>query len=316
MNRTLRCLAAFAVAALLIVPTAPRRAETGPGSAPPGPGKLTLQERLGHAAADRLLILNSDDTGMCHAANVAALEGMTKGLITDATVMVPCPWFPEIAAAARKNPNLRFGVHLTLNAEWEHYRWRPVLPASQVPSLVDGEGYLWPDDRDVVRHVKVDDAVREWRAQLARARDFGIDVTHFDSHMGCYEYRQDLYVAALALAREMQLPLRVAFPLRVVPLKREGFPVPDSFFMKGGPNVEEARKVFFARFDALRPGVHEIGFHASVDSPELHAITHSGAWRAADFAIFMDPQTRAYLDQKGIKLISWRDLRDLMRKGG
>src|SRR5438477_7781823 len=73
---------------------------------------MTLAEQLGYESTDRLLIINGDDAGMCHAANEATIEALEHGLLTSATIMVPCPWFPEIADYARRNPERDFGVHL------------------------------------------------------------------------------------------------------------------------------------------------------------------------------------------------------------
>jgi len=72
----------------------------------------SLVERLGYKATDKLLIINGDDAGMCHAANVATIDSLERGLMTSATIMVPCPWFLEIAHYAKANPDKDFGVHL------------------------------------------------------------------------------------------------------------------------------------------------------------------------------------------------------------
>ncbi len=72
--------------------------------------KRSLAERLGYKSTDKILIINGDDTGMCHAANLATIESLEKGLMRSATIMVPCPWLPEIAAYAKLNPEKDFGI--------------------------------------------------------------------------------------------------------------------------------------------------------------------------------------------------------------
>ncbi|MSZ30104.1 MAG: ChbG/HpnK family deacetylase, partial [Actinobacteria bacterium] len=97
-------------------------------------GVTTLAERLGYSEDARLLIINCDDLGSTRAANVAIYESLREGLATSATLMVPCPWARDAAAEYRGED---VGVHLTLNSEWENYRWGPI---TRSPSLLDGDG--------------------------------------------------------------------------------------------------------------------------------------------------------------------------------
>jgi predicted glycoside hydrolase/deacetylase ChbG (UPF0249 family) len=153
--------------------------------------KRSLAERLGYKPTDKILIINGDDTGMCHAANLATIESLEKGLMRSATIMVPCPWFPEIAAYAKQNPEKDFGIHLCHTSEWGRYRWGPVTDREKVPGLLDADGYLWQGVEDVYKHAKPEEALVEARAQIKRALAAGIDVTHLDSHMGTLQLNPD-----------------------------------------------------------------------------------------------------------------------------
>jgi predicted glycoside hydrolase/deacetylase ChbG (UPF0249 family) len=134
--------------------------------------------------ATRQVVIHQDDVGMCHGANVAFVELSGLGALTSGSVMVPCPWFSEVAAAAVANPDLDLGVHLTLNAEKTHYRWGPISGPSVDAGLTDPDGYLWRDVASVRRHADAGAVEVELRMQVDRALAAGIDVTHLDAHMG------------------------------------------------------------------------------------------------------------------------------------
>ncbi|MCY3635210.1 MAG: polysaccharide deacetylase family protein [bacterium] len=130
------------------------------------------------------LVIHADDVGMCHGANRAYVELSHFGTITSGSVMVPCPWFSEIAETAAGDDSLDCGVHLTLNAEKKHYRWGPVSSVGPSSGLVDEHGFLWGTVAEVRRNANRDAVEQEWRAQIDRALGFGVNVTHLDAHMG------------------------------------------------------------------------------------------------------------------------------------
>lgn len=284
----------------------------------------TLAERLGYAPEARLLIVNGDDVGMCHAANAATIDSMEHGLMTSATIMVPCPWFPEIAAYAASHPLSDFGIHLTHTSEWKKYRWGPVSSRESVPGLLDPAGYLWPSIEGVYGHATPEEAEREGRAQIHKALDAGVDVTHLDSHMGTLQYDLRYHGVYQKLAREFDLPLRMgsqetleafgAGHLRAE-LAKVGILCPDYLIHGGRERGEPIADYWRRMLRDLRPGVTELYIHAAKDGEELRQITGSWRDRAAEYELFTrDAEIRALLEAQGVKRIGYRVIRQLQRK--
>src|SRR5262249_19685626 len=128
----------------------------------------TLAEKLGYSSNTRLLIVHADDVGMTHSVNAATIAALDTGLVNSASIMVPCPWFPEIADYAKSHSQIDFGLHLTLTSERVYYRWGPVAPKDKVPTLVDENGYFHLDWKSSAR-IDPKEAELELRAQVDRA---------------------------------------------------------------------------------------------------------------------------------------------------
>ncbi|HNQ89581.1 MAG TPA: polysaccharide deacetylase family protein [Verrucomicrobiota bacterium] len=296
---------------------APRAADATPTPA--------LAERLGYTAADRLLIVNGDDAGMCLAANVGTLEALEHGLMTSATVMVPCPWFYALAAYARNHPTLDLGVHLCHTAEWKGYRWGPVLPKTEVPGLVDPDGCFWSSVEQVYAHSTPDEALREARAQVRKAIASGLDLTHLDSHMGVLQYDVRYMDSYLALAVEFDLPVRMASqetlekfqqPALRSRFSKAGILFPDYLVHEELRDASRDVKGFWMKtLKTLRPGVTEVYIHTAKPTEELQAITGSWRTRGAEQELFArDPDLRRLLETERIQRIGYRPLRDLQRR--
>jgi predicted glycoside hydrolase/deacetylase ChbG (UPF0249 family) len=283
----------------------------------------SVAELLGYSADARLLIINADDFGMCHAENVATIAGLEQGAFCSSTVMTPCAWFAEAAAFARRMPTADIGVHITHTSEWETYRWGPVAGASAVPTMVNGGGTFYPDVRSLYANAGLDQVERETRAQIEKALAAGIDVTHLDSHMGTVQLDVNYHDLYLRLAAEYRLPIRMAgrafmrdmgLGQIVDQADRLGVLSPDHFWY-GGPGIPEDTPAYWMGvLRHLRPGVSELYVHAAVDEPEMRAISDSWAQRAADYRFFTAPSTRALIQDLGLTLIGYRALRDLQRR--
>src|SRR5688572_28169878 len=172
--------------------------------------KPTLAERLGYRKDAKLLIIHADDLGMAHSINAATIKGFESGLVNSGSIMVPCPWLPEIAAYARAHPEADLGLHLTLTSEWILYRWGSVLPKDRVSSLFDPSGYLYLTESEAASRINVKEAEAEIRAQITRAKSLGIQPTHLDSHMGTLYQTKELFEAFIRVGRDNKLPVRIS----------------------------------------------------------------------------------------------------------
>jgi predicted glycoside hydrolase/deacetylase ChbG (UPF0249 family) len=273
----------------------------------------TLAERLGYAPDARLLIINCDDLGSSRSANVAIYEALRDGLATSSTLMVPCPWARDAAAMYRGED---VGVHLTLNSEWETYRWGPITHS---PSLLDGDGGFPRTVQDVWDHADIDEVRKELRAQVERAILWGFDISHLDSHMGTVQLRPEFFDVYLELAIDFGLPMRlsgastergIGFPFRQLAAE-EGVLFPDHLVVV--PGVGSRRTLERLLFD-VRPGVTEVFVHPAIDTAELRALAPDWSARVDDHDLVVeDGSVRTMIERSGVTLIGYRELRDVQR---
>ncbi len=276
----------------------------------------TLAQRLGYDAGAKLLIINADDLGSCHSANVGVYECLATGAVTSASLMVPCPWAREASSRYRGED---IGVHLTVNAEFPLYRWGPITHA---PSLLGGDGGYPRTVEDVWDHADLDEVRRELRAQIERAILWGFDVSHLDAHMEALQLRPEFFDVYLGLALEFGLPLRMlsegterlaGFPARAVAAD-EGAVFADRLAHMPGVG---SRRTFEKELGALRPGVTELVLHPAVDSAELRSLDpEDWAARVDDHQMICDDDgIDDAIEASGALLIGYRPLRELARAG-
>jgi predicted glycoside hydrolase/deacetylase ChbG (UPF0249 family) len=276
----------------------------------------SLAERLGCRADDRLLIVNCDDLGSSHAANIATYRAMIDGVATSATLMVPCPWARE---ATRMFKGMAVGVHLTLTSEHGNYRWGSLTGGA---SLHDDDGYFPDTTAAALGRIEVTEARAECRAQVDRALAWGVDVTHLDTHMNTLQARTDLFDIFLDLAVEYGLPVRMFAPEQQ---QRQGFDAARRAAARGVlfnehlvyPWPRRTRDVLFEELPTLPAGVTEVFVHPVLDGEELRGYDLDNAdIRVHDAACLIDPMVARLIDEQGFKRISFRPLRDLQRQRG
>jgi chitin disaccharide deacetylase len=285
----------------------------------------SLAERLGYPADAKLLIVHADDLGMAHSVNVATIKGFDSGLVNSGSIMVPCPWFSEIATYARANPQADLGLHLTLTSEWTSFRWGPVTSKDRVSSLLDKNGYFHLTESDAAAKADVKEVEMEIRAQVERARAFGIQPTHLDSHMGTLYQSKALFEVFLKVARDYKLPVRVA---KTWFSQADFLPStlsPDDVFIDRTLDInaavppEDWAKFYTEALKKLEPGVTEVVIHLAYDDAEMRGATFDhpnwgAAWRQRDLDFFTSDAFRQLLRDEKIKLITWRELGKLLQK--
>ena len=248
------------------------------------------------------LVTRGDDAGSCHSANRAIREACEHGILRNVSVMVPGPAFEEAAGLFAGRADICLGLHVTLNAEWDGPKWGPVLPADQVPSLVDGDGFFLPTPRDLHQHgPSVEEMMAEVEAQLQRARDRGLNLEYLDEHMG---------VGWLPGLRERLADL----------CRREG--LVDAHAVPGLPRAgdgsgDDLVAVWSARMDAAvtTPGAYVLVTHPGFDADDMRAFAHAGLApgqiareRDSERRALQDPRLLQACQARGIQVIRYSDV--------
>jgi predicted glycoside hydrolase/deacetylase ChbG (UPF0249 family) len=291
-------------------------------------GAQTFAERLGWPEGTKAVIFHVDDAGMSHNSNMGTIKAIEDGVATSTSIMMPCPWVPEMSAYLKEHPQVDAGVHLTLTAEWKKYRWGPVAGKPAVPGLVDSDGYMWHGVLDVAGHATADEVEMEMRAQIDKALAMGIKPTHLDSHMGtCFHpLFLDRYVK---LGIEKQIPIlmmgghmqHISAEAETAALKpmvylianrvwNAGLPVIDDLVTSptSADSYEGRKEQLIKLLREMKPGITEIIVHCTVQTEVFSHISGSGPKREAETQLMTDPDVRKFIENEGIILTTWREL--------
>lgn len=287
----------------------------------------TWAEKLGWKPGDRVLMIHADDVGMCRETVLGATDAYENGVVSSMSIMMPCSWVGLIADYLKEHPDTDAGLHLQMNSEWDHYRFGPVAGKSAVPSLVDEWGCLWDNVDQVRKNATTEDVETEIRAQIARARAFGIEPTHIDTHMGALFCRPDIAMAYIKVGIEEGLPVMAidlskerleeeapgmadAFKQLIRTVWDSGLPVIDSLVpAEYGMAPEKKKDDYIRLLRELPPGVNEMIVHCAKDSANFRAITDAAPRWIADGEVMLDSDLKKVIEEEGIILTSWRELK-------
>jgi predicted glycoside hydrolase/deacetylase ChbG (UPF0249 family) len=273
---------------------------------------------LGYPADARLLIINADDLGMCHAINDAIFLSLKNGVVRSTSLMVPCPWALHAMHWLRENPVIPFGVHLTVICEATNYRWLPLTPEEKVPSLLNESGnfYSLENIQEFVERAKLDEVEMEFRAQIETVLAAGLRPTHLDWHCLRNGGRGDIFDLTLGLAKEYGLALRAYDQPFIDQLQLQGFPTDDHSLLDSYALDTGEKSAQYARMlRELPAGLSEWAVHPGFGNRELQALEPDG-WqvRQTDLDFVTSPQALEIIQQEGIVLLSYKSLQDVWQR--
>jgi chitin disaccharide deacetylase len=267
---------------------------------------------------------------MCQASLAAFIDLWEFGGISSGAIMFPCPWAKPAAEYCRTHPGVDMGVHATITAEWDEYRWPAMSTRDPASGLMDKDGFLWQTSQETQEHATSGAVAVELQLQVRKALDWDVDVTHVDSHMGTVIHSKFLqaYIQAAQQARVpvmlprgdismftymgMDAAAAAGFAALIAQLEEQGLPLVDGLAMLPLDQPQGQLEIAKKMLSELPAGITHFLFHPSIDTPELRAITPDWPSRVANYQTFMDPSLMKFIKQQGIQVIGYHHLRDVM----
>jgi chitin disaccharide deacetylase len=286
----------------------------------------SLAEMLGYPRDSKLLIIHADDMGLAHSVNTATLKAFESGSITSGSIMVPCPWTLEICDYIREHPGLDAGVHLTLTAEWDNFKWDGVTPSDQIESLLDEKGYFYPSVEEFGKNAIPAEAIKEMSAQVEKLISMGVKPSHIDTHMGSVLAKPELILAYLQLSDKYKLPVLFPrayttwLPPELKDIYSKKIFLLDNLFMIDPQMIQGKWFDGYKKgIESMKPGLNQMIVHVAIDNDEMKAIAeghddYGSAWRQNDLDLVQSKEFRDLLKTNNIILISWGQIRDLMQE--
>ncbi len=291
-------------------------------------------KKLGFSETDRVVLVHTDDIGMCQASVTAFADLWQAEAISCGSTMVPCAWFNAAADYCREHPDADMGVHATLTSEWHPYRWGPLTPGAAAGGLTDDEAKFPTTSQAVAANADPAAVKAELNAQISHAKAAGIDPTHIDTHMGSVMYGP-LYEVFVDLALEHGLPpfaLRLSadqwskggydvgscqtFERRVLELEAAGVPTLDRILNVPLSDEDDRAEKTKMALNSIKPGqMSYFILHPSHDTPELRGICPDWRSRVMDLEMFLSGEMAEHLAKENIHMVGYRRLKELVPQG-
>jgi predicted glycoside hydrolase/deacetylase ChbG (UPF0249 family) len=268
---------------------------------------LMMVSTISSAADDerpKQLLIRCDDVGMSHTVNMAVRELIETGMPFSTSVMIACPWYLEAVEILKTNPQIGVGIHLTLNSEWQHYKWEPVLGAAKVPSLVDANGHFYASETDfAAADVNLAEVEMELRAQIERALTAGLRIDYLDYHMLTPTSTPEMTAIVEGLAAEYGFGLARYFGEASVSIWAD--------------EPEDKLSSLLDHLRNMKPGLSLLVIHLGMETPEMSAMVdlnnasdpyRVAIHRQAELDAVTSPAFRAAIEDAGIELLTYKNV--------
>jgi len=254
------------------------------------------------------LIIRCDDIGFCHGVNMAFKRAAEKGTVTSASVIVNTPWLDEAVEILKQHPEISVGIHLALNSEWKEYKWGPVSPYDQVPTLVDSFGKFYGSRKELFSHKpKLSEVAKELRAQINLAKQKGLNVSYIDNHMGAAISTLEFQEEMEKIAKEFNIGISRYFDEVEVPL------------VYSTPPENKLSQALKNLSTITNSGLYLLVCHIGTDEPEMQAMTDLNTFglpnmskhRQAEADVLCSLEYKSALQSKGIRLVGYKELKEI-----
>ena len=292
----------------------------------------TLLNKINLPSDAKAVIFHADDIGFSHSSIDAMHHLMDFGLISSASVMMPCAWAKKAIALFATRPDFCAGVHLTLTCEYDTYRWGAMSTKDAYTGLVDKYGDFQRTVVDVSRSAQPQTVAAEMIKQVQCAIDLGLHPSHIDSHMGTV-FAPPFVESYLDLFEKYRLPLFIPrigaqdlIKYGYTPEKQKSVAqLINALELRGVPVIDnmlglELHGPFKNRFEQIKsklltiqPGtVTHFICHPAIDSYEMRNITPTYTHRNADYLVFKSAQLKEWLYEQQYTIISYRDIQNAL----
>lgn len=252
------------------------------------------------------LMVNGDDFGFSPGQNLGIIKAHAKGILTSTSAMANGEYLEDALTLAKSYPNLAIGVHLLIDCG------KPILPVSQIKTLVGDNGLFLKHRKDSLIDVNHHEVFLEWCAQIDKIMSFGVTPTHLDGHHHMHLH-PSLLSTTLEVAKKYNLPVRY-FPFYHG--EKEGRLIKDSGveiyscltdFYEDGVN-EEYFEAFTKKYSIKEDEIIEVMCHPAYLDDIIYLRSSYNIHRVKELVVLINPKVKESLIDQGVTLVNLKDL--------